>query len=54
MYVYEKSHWSYDSDDEIDAKSENPNIFKARPTEAVNYHKGVYLYIRVMSEHLKT
>ena len=33
---------------------ENSNIFKARPAEAVNDHKGVDLYIKLMSEHIKT
>ena len=32
----------------------NSDIFKARPTEAVNDYKGIDLYIKLMSEHLKT
>ena len=33
---------------------ENSNIFKSRPTEAVNDRKGVDLYVKLMSEQLKT
>ena len=32
---------------------ENSNIFKVRPTEAVNDHKGVDLYTTLMSKYHK-